>query len=68
MPRILVVEDSKFFTAVLKDRVPGLAGIRYRLRAQDQELRGSKVLSKPFHLRELVDQVNDVLNQKASVL
>ncbi|MEE8283606.1 MAG: response regulator, partial [Alphaproteobacteria bacterium] len=39
--------------------ITGFAAVT--LRAQDQELRGSKVLSKPFHLRELVDQVNDVL-------
>ena len=46
--------------------ITGFAAVT--LRAQDQELRGSKVLSKPFHLRELVDQVNDVLNQNASAL
>ena len=38
------------------------------LRVQDQELRGYKVLSKPFHLREVVDQVNEVLKQKANAL
>jgi len=37
------------------------------LRAREQELRGSKVLSKPFHLRELVEQVEDVLRQPATL-
>ena len=46
--------------------ITGFAAVT--LRVQDQELRGSKVLSKPFHLRELVDQVNEVLKQKANAL
>jgi two-component system cell cycle response regulator CpdR len=46
--------------------ITGFAAVT--LRAREQELRGSKVLSKPFHLRELVAQVEDVLRQPAATL
>jgi two-component system cell cycle response regulator CpdR len=45
--------------------ITGFAAVT--LRAREQELRGSKVLSKPFHLRELVEQVEDVLRQPAAI-
>lgn len=42
--------------------ITGFAAVT--LRGRDQELRGAKVLSKPFHLRELVDRVEEILANK----
>ncbi|MGY9005410.1 MAG: hypothetical protein ACKVJQ_04820 [Alphaproteobacteria bacterium] len=44
--------------------ITGFAAVM--LRGRDQELRGTKVLSKPFHLRELVDRVEEILKKQAS--
>ena len=46
--------------------ITGFAAVS--LRGRDAELAGARVLSKPFHLRELVDRVQDVLNSRTSVL
>ena len=40
--------------------ITGFAAVS--LRGRDAELAGARVLSKPFHLRELVDRVHDVLH------
>ena len=39
--------------------ITGFAAVA--IRARDQRPQGSRVLSKPFHLRELVDQVEGIL-------
>jgi two-component system cell cycle response regulator CpdR len=46
--------------------ITGFAAVT--LDARERELRGSKVLSKPFHLRELVDQVTDILKKQADAI
>ena len=46
--------------------IAGFAAVM--LRGRDQELRGTKVLSKPFHLRELVDRVEEILKKQASTV
>ena len=46
--------------------ITGFAAVT--LAARERELRGSKVLSKPFHLRQLVDQVNDLLKKRADAI
>ncbi len=46
--------------------ITGFAAVT--LDARERELRGSKILSKPFHLRELVEQVNDLLKKRADAV
>ncbi len=46
--------------------ITGFAAVS--LRGRDAELAGARVLSKPFHLRELVDRVHEALNARTSVL
>jgi len=44
--------------------ITGFAAVA--LKAREEAPRGTRVLSKPFHLRELVDQVNVMLEQPRS--
>jgi two-component system cell cycle response regulator CpdR len=46
--------------------ITGFAAVS--LRGRDAEFSGAKVLSKPFHLRELVDRVHEVLHARTSAL
>ncbi len=46
--------------------ITGFAAVT--LNARERELRGSKILSKPFHLRELVEHVNDLLKKRADAV
>ena len=46
--------------------ITGFAAVT--LKARKRELRGTKVLSKPFHLRELVEQVNGLLKRRANAV
>jgi two-component system cell cycle response regulator CpdR len=46
--------------------ITGFAAVS--LRGRDAEFVGAKVLSKPFHLRELVEGVHEVLSSMASAL
>ncbi len=42
--------------------ITGFAAVS--LKAREQDLSGAKVLSKPFHLRELVDRVHAALRER----
>ena len=46
--------------------ITGFAAVS--LRGRDTEFSGAKVLSKPFHLRELVDRVHEILHAQTSAL
>jgi two-component system cell cycle response regulator CpdR len=46
--------------------ITGFAAVT--LRGRDRELKGAKLLSKPFHLRELVDRVDNFLKEPATAL
>jgi two-component system cell cycle response regulator CpdR len=45
--------------------ITGFAAVS--LRGRDAELAGARVLSKPFHLRELVDRVHEVLHARTAL-
>ncbi len=44
--------------------ITGFAAVA--LRAREETPKGTRILSKPFHLRELVDQVNGILEAPQS--
>lgn len=46
--------------------ITGFAAVS--LRGREAEFSGARVLSKPFHLRELVDRVHDMLRGRASAI
>ncbi len=46
--------------------ITGFAAVT--LRGRDRELKGAKLLSKPFHLRELVERVDAFLKEPATAL